>query len=242
MSDNKEESLISHLEALRETLLKCIISLCVGIPFTLYLAPYALNLLVKTIAGEGNITFNYFSPMEVFLIQLKTALVLDIILCFPYMAKKIWDFILPALYDNEKKFIKNIVLSSTLLFILGASFCIFVIMPMVVKFGLSFAGDNINPMFGISNIINLTLMMAIAFGVMFQTPLVTVGVIKSGVISYESISNMRPYIIVIILILAAIFTPPDVISQLMLGIPTYLLFEAGLLFAKLNLKKEKVNE
>ena len=242
MSDNKEESLISHLEALRETLLKCIISLCVGIPFTLYLAPYALNLLVKTIAGEGNITFNYFSPMEVFLIQLKTALVLDIFLCFPYMAKKIWDFILPALYDNEKKFIKNIVLSSTLLFILGASFCIFVIMPMVVKFGLSFAGNNINPMFGISNIINLTLMMAIAFGVMFQTPLVTVGVIKSGVISYESISNMRPYIIVIILILAAIFTPPDVISQLMLGIPTYLLFEAGLLFAKLNLKKEKVNE
>ena len=242
MSDNKEESLISHLEALRETLLKCIISLCVGIPFTLYLAPYALNLLVKTIAGEGNITFNYFSPMEVFLIQLKTALVLDVIVCFPYMAKKIWDFILPALYDNEKKFIKNIVLSSTLLFILGASFCIFVIMPMVVKFGLSFAGDNINPMFGISNIINLTLMMAIAFGVMFQTPLVTVGVIKSGVISYETISNMRPYIIVIILILAAIFTPPDVISQLLLGSPTYLLFDAGLLFAKLNLKKEKVNE
>ena len=114
MSDNKEESLISHLEALRETLLKCIISLCVGIPFTLYLAPYALNLLVKTIAGEGNITFNYFSPMEVFLIQLKTALVLDVIVCFPYMAKKIWDFILPALYDNEKKFIKNIVKKITL--------------------------------------------------------------------------------------------------------------------------------
>lgn len=242
MSENTDESLISHLEALRETLLKCIISLCVGIPFTLYLAPGALNFLVKTIAGSSNITFNYFSPMEVFLLQLKTALLLDVLVCFPYMAKKIWDFILPALYDNEKRFIKNTVISSTLLFLLGASFCIFIIMPVVIKFGLSFAGGNINPMFGISNIINLTLMMAVAFGIMFQTPLATVALIKSRIISYEAISNLRPYIIVIILILAAIFTPPDVVSQLMLGIPTYLLFEAGLLFAKINTKKEKTNE
>ena len=85
-------------------------------------------------------------------------------------------------------------------------------------------------------------MMAVAFGIMFQTPLATVALIKSGIISYEAISNLRPYIIVIILILAAIFTPPDVVSQLMLGIPTYLLFEAGLLFAKINTKKEKINE
>ena len=242
MDENSEESLIFHLEALRETLLKCVISLCIGIPFTLYLAPYAFNLLVKIIAGANNITFNYFSPMEVFLIQLKTALVLDLIICFPYMAKKIWDFVLPALYENEKKFIKNTVILSTLLFILGAAFCIFVIMPVVVKFGLSFSAANINPMFGISNIINLTLMMAIAFGVMFQTPLVTVTLIKSDIISYETISNLRPYIIVIILILAAIFTPPDIVSQLMLGVPTYLLFEAGLLFAKINTKKENINE
>ena len=239
MVDNKDESLISHLEALRETLLKCLISLCVVIPFTLWLSPYALNFLVKVIAGSDKVSFNFFSPMEVFMLQLKAALLLDVIVCFPYMAKKIWDFILPALYDNEKKFIKTVAFASTFLFLLGACFCIFVIMPIVVKFGLSFAGENITPVFGFSNIINLTLVMAASFGAMFQMPLITIALVKSGVISYESLSDKRPYVIVIILILAAIFTPPDVISQLMLGTPTYLLFEAGLLLARKYKNQEK---
>lgn len=239
MVDNKDESLISHLEALRETLLKCFISLCIVIPFTLWLSPYALNFLVKVIAGSDKVSFNFFSPMEVFMLQLKAALLLDVIVCFPYMAKKIWDFILPALYDNEKKFIKTVAFASTFLFLLGACFCIFVIMPIVVKFGLSFAGENITPVFGLSNIINLTLVMAASFGAMFQMPLITIALVKSGVISYESLSDKRPYVIVIILILAAIFTPPDVISQLMLGTPTYLLFEAGLLLARKYKNQEK---
>lgn len=228
------ESLISHLEALRETLLKCIISLCIGLPFTLYIAPKALNWLIDIIVGDSKVAFNFFSPMEVFLIQLKTAMVLDVIVCFPYMAKKIWDFILPALYENEKRFVKKTVLASVGLFVAGACFCLFVLMPMVVKFGLSFSTANINPMFGLSNIISLALMLAVAFGIMFQTPLITIALIKSDIISYESVSNLRSYIIVGILIVAAILTPPDVVSQLMLGIPTYLLFETGLLLARKN--------
>ena len=237
MDDNKEESLISHLEALRETILKCLTALCVVIPFTLWLSPHVLNCLVDIIAGSDKISFNFFSPMEVFLLQLKTALLLDVIICFPYMAKKVWDFILPALYEHEKKFIRTVALASTFLFILGAAFCIFVIMPIVVKFGMSFASQNINPVFGLSNIINLTLVMAVAFGAMFQMPLITIALVRSGIISYESLSDKRPYVIVIILILAAIFTPPDVVSQLMLGTPTYLLFEVGLFVAKLNRPK-----
>ena len=109
---------------------------------------------------------------------------------------------------------------------------------MVIKFGLSFSGVNITPMFGVSNIINLALMMSLAFGVMFQMPLVTIALIKSGVISYKSVSDKRPYVIVIILVLAAILTPPDVVSQLMLGVPTYLLFEAGLLIARISCKND----
>lgn len=237
MEDNNDESLISHLEALRETILKCLIALCVVIPFTLWISPAALNLLIKIIVGSQHISFNYFSPMEVFILQLKTALLLDVVICFPYMARKIWDFILPALYDNEKRFIKAVALTSTFLFILGTLFCLLVIMPLVVKFGMSFTSSNINPVFGLSNIMNLTFVMSCAFGVMFQMPLVTVALIRSGLISYESLSDKRPYVIVIILILAAIFTPPDVVSQLMLGVPTYMLFETGLLVAKFINKK-----
>lgn len=230
--NEESENLISHLEALRETLLKCIISVCIVLPFTFCGALKFLDLLIKTILNGSNVKLNFFSPMEVFILQIKTGVVLAIIVCFPYIAKKIWDFILPALYENEKKFLKKTVILSTILFTLGALFCITVILPMVIKFGLNFAGENITPLFGISNIINMTLIMSLAFGLMFQTPLVTIALIKAGIISYDTISDKRPYVIVIILILAAIFTPPDIMSQLMLGIPTYLLFELGLLFAR----------
>ena len=230
--EQDEGSLISHLEALRETLLKCIIALCIVLPLGIYLAPKFLDVLILVITRNSSITFNYFSPIEVFLLQLKTAFVLDFVICFPYTVKKIWDFILPALYDHEKSFIKKTAFFSCLLFILGVMFCIFIIMPMVINFGISFSSGNINPVFGISNVINLTLWMALAFGLMFQAPLITIALIKLGVISYESVSDKRPYVVVLILILAAIFTPPDVVSQLMVGIPTYLLFEAGLLVAR----------
>lgn len=232
MSDEKEESLISHLEALRETLLKCIISLCVVFPFVFFAAPPVLNKLIEIILGGTGIKLNYFSPMEVFLIQIKTAFVLDLIVCCPYIAKKLWDFILPALYDNERKFIKSLVLLSSLLFVLGVAFCLFVMLPFVIKFGLSFSSSNINPMFSISNIVSLALIMSLSFGLMFQMPLITHALIKSGVVSYEAISDKRPYVIVIILIIAGILTPPDVVSQITLGLPTYLLFELGLLFSR----------
>lgn len=235
---SNDENLISHLEALRETLLKSIISVCIMFPVMLYLAPKALNWLIQIILQGSSIQLNYFSPMEVFLIQIKMALLLSCVTASPYIAKKVWDFLLPALYDNERRFIKSAVLSSAFLFICGVCFCLFILLPMVIKFGLSFSGVNITPMFGVSNIINLALMMSLAFGVMFQMPLVTIALIKSGVISYKSVSDKRPYVIVIILVLAAILTPPDVVSQLMLGVPTYLLFEAGLLIARISCKND----
>ena len=235
MGDEKEESLISHLEALRETLLKCLISLCIVFPFMFFVAPPVLNKIIDIVIGSTGIKLNYFSPMEVFLIQIKTAFVLDLIVCCPYIAKKIWEFILPALYDNERKFIKSVVFISSLLFILGVAFCIFVMLPFVIKFGLSFSTANINPVFNISNILNLTLIMSLSFGLMFQMPLITHALIKSGVVSYETISDKRPYVIVIILIIAGILTPPDVVRQITLGLPTYLLFELGLIFSRKNL-------
>lgn len=231
-SEDKNESLISHIEALRETLLKCLYSIVIVLPFAFFCAPKALNWLINTIMGDKNITLNYFSPVEVFLIQIKMALVIDLVICFPYIAKKLWDFLLPALYDNEKKFIKSVVFISSLLFIIGVCFCLFVILPLVINFGKSFESETIHAMFNISTVVTLSLWMSIVFGLMFQVPLITYSLIKSGFISYNTIADKRPYVIVGLLIIAGFLTPPDIISQLMLGVPTYLLFEAGLLFAK----------
>lgn len=226
------ESLISHIEALRSMILKCLTAIAVVLPFTFFIAPKALNLFIDIIIADSPVKLNYFSPMEVFLIQIKTAIILDIILCFPYIIKKVWDFVLPALYENEKKIIKPVIILSTTLFIAGMLFCTFVILPLIIRFGLSFATPNIQAVFGISNIVTLSLWMAVAFGAMFQIPLVVYYLIKFEVIEYETVSDKRPYVIVILLILAAIFTPPDVVSQILLFIPTYALFELGLLFAR----------
>ena len=153
------------------------------------------------------------------------------------MAKKIWNFLLPALYDKEKMFIKSIVFSSSILFIFGVLFCIFLILPQLINFGMSFATQNINAVFGISNIVTISLWLSVVFGFMFQFPLITYSLIKSEIVSYDVIANKRPYVVAMLLIIAAILTPPDVISQVMLFVPTYLLFEIGLFFSKNICKK-----
>lgn len=231
MQEDKDQSLISHLEELRNTAIRCLVSVAVVLPFGFYIAPKILDRFIKIILSKNNLTLNYFSPMEVFLIQLKFALLISFIIAFPYIIKNIWGFVVPALYEKERTFVKKIVFVSTFLFILGGAFCLCVILPLIINFGLSFSSENVNAMFGISNIINLSLGMVMVFGLMFQIPLIVNFLIKYDVVSYNSICSLRPYIVVVLLIICAILTPPDIISQILLFIPTYLLFETGLLFS-----------
>ncbi len=205
----------------------------------LLVAPKCLDFFINLILRGNNISLNYFSPAKVFIIQIKFALVLDIILCFPYIAKQVWNFCVPALYDHERKFIKSIVFTSSALFILGSMFCLFVILPLIINFGMSFSTSKIQAVLGISNVVNLSIWLILAFGGMFQLPLVTHALIKSEIVSYDTIKNSRPYVIVGLLIIAGILTPPDVVSQVMLFTPTYLLFELGLLFSRSKSKNEE---
>lgn len=155
--EDKDESIISHIEAFREMLLKCIKAVGIVLIPMLLVAPKCLDIFIKLILRGNNIALNYFSPAEVFIIQIKFALVLDIILCFPYIAKQVWNFCVPALYDHERKFIKSIVFTSSVLFILGSMFCLFVILPLIINFGMSFSTSNIQAVLGISNVVNLSL-------------------------------------------------------------------------------------
>lgn len=141
--EKRQESLIEHLEALRSTLIKCFAALGIGLLPMFLAAPDCIDLLIRIMTSGNNISLNYFSPMEVFVLQIKTAVVLDILICSPYIAKNIWEFVLPALHDNERRFIRSIVLSSCILFIFGALFCVFFILPLLINFGLSFATPNI---------------------------------------------------------------------------------------------------
>lgn len=238
MEEDKDENLVAHLEALRSMLIRCLTAIAVGLVPMILIAPYFLDWLIKTIIADSPVTLNFFSPAEVFILQIKLAVVLDLAVCFPYIAKQVWNFVLPALYDNERRFIRSIVLVSSLLFCTGVVFCIFLILPLIIKFGVSFSSEDLKAVFGISNVIGLSLWLAVAFGIMFQFPLVTYSLIRSGIASYEAVKSKRRYIFIAILVVAAFLTPPDIVSQLLLALPTYGLFEGGLYFAR----KIKPNE
>ena len=229
---DQEATLISHLEALRRALLRSIIALAIGIVPLFLVSPYVLDWFCEQIALQGGVTLHYFSPMEVFLLQLKISALLDCVLFSPYIAWNMWQFVLPALYDNEKRFIRSIVAMTSGLVIAGVAFCLVVCFPLIVQFGMSFASTTLQPVFGVSNLVTLALWLSLAFGCMFQFPLVTYALIRAGIVNYETVCSKRPYVVVAILVLAALLTPPDVVSQLLLGLPTYLLFEAGLLAAR----------
>ncbi|MBO5284407.1 MAG: twin-arginine translocase subunit TatC, partial [Alphaproteobacteria bacterium] len=192
MSDTPNNTdLLSHLEELRHTLIRCFIAIGVILPLTLFLAPTLLDILIKYLIKDLPITLNFFSPMEIFILQLKTALLLDLLICFPYIAKQLWNFILPALYDHERRFIKSIVISSSTLFIIGVAFCLFFILPLIIRFGASYATAEINALFGISNIVSLSLRLSVIFGIMFQFPLITYALIKANIITYNTVKSKR---------------------------------------------------
>ena len=232
MEPNQESTLVSHLEALRRALLRSLVALAIGIIPLFLTSPYVLDWFCAQITLQSEITLHYFSPMEVFLLQVKIAALLDCVVFSPYIAWNIWQFVLPALYDREKRFIRSIAALTSLLFIAGVAFCLIGCFPPVVPFGMSFATEAMMPVFGISNLVSLALWLSLAFGCMFQFPLVTYALIRSGVVNYETVYHKRPYVVIGVLIIAALLTPPDIVSQIILGLPTYLLFELGLLAAR----------
>ena len=236
MDDN--QSFIYHLEALRSTLLHSVFAVLLLSPLGFYFAPKFIDWLVAVSLPDTMAKLHYFSPMEVFIIQLKAGIVLAIIFASPVIAYEIRKFILPALYENERRFLGWFMSLFVLLFISGCAFCIFLILPLVMNFSVGFMSERLEPTIGLANFVNLASGLILAFGIMFQFPLAVLAGVKFGLVNVDTLKNLRPYIIVGILVLAAIFTPPDVVSQLMLGVPTWLLFEAGLLAASFIEKKE----
>lgn len=230
---SKEQSLIAHLADLRKMLIHSLLAIVLVYPIGFWVAPAAINWLVAWSFPAELGKLNYFSPLEVFIVQLKLGFVIAFILAFPYIIWRVWKFLLPALYEHEKTTLRIAVFLSNFLFLLGVSFCILLILPLVMKFSAGFATPNLQPMLGLASFLSLCGMLMIAFGIMFEMPLVVLIAVKFGLISTATLKDKRPYVIVTILILAAILTPPDIISQLMLGIPTYLLFEIGVFFAGL---------
>jgi sec-independent protein translocase protein TatC len=167
-----------------------------------------------------------------FMVPVKVTALVAFLIALPYVLYQAWAFIAPGLYEHEKKLAAPLVIGSTVLFLLGVAFCYYVVFGRVFTFIHNFAPKSITPAPDIEAYFSFVITMFIAFGVTFEIPIVVVILVRAGVVSVDKLAEVRPYVIVGAFVVAAVVTPPDVLSQLMLALPMCLLYEAGLLCAR----------
>ena len=232
---DQEQPLIAHLVELRNRLLRAVLLVLVIFAGLFYFANDLYLILVKPLSVlmpvEGQmIATGVASP---FLVPFKLTFVLAVLAAVPFILHQIWAFISPGLYQHEKKFAIPLLLSSILLFYAGIAFAYFVVLPLVFGFFTGIGPEGISFMPDISNILDFSLKIFFAFGIAFEIPVATFLMVLSGMTTVESLSGKRPYIFLGCFVVGMLVTPPDVISQTILALPMYLLFEAGVLASRL---------
>ena len=244
--EGSEQPFVAHLIELRDRLIRAV--LAIGVAFAvLSIWPGPANLydflaapLVAHLpAGTTLIATNVISP---FIVPLKITLMAAFLLVLPIVLYQVWAFVAPGLYNHEKKLVLPLVISSTLLFFMGVAFCYFFVFGQVFKFIQSFAPKSITAAPDIEAYLSFVLTMFIAFGAAFEVPVVVVVLARMGLVTIDQLKKFRSYFIVVAFIVAAVVTPPDVISQLALAIPMVLLYEVGIWAAKLFLRHTKAPE
>ena len=244
MSEQQEETFFSHLVELRDRLIRVLMS--VGIVF-LCLFPWAKELyallaqpLLATLPKGGQMIAT--DVVGVFLVPMKVALMVAFLIALPYVLYQVWAFVAPGLYAHEKRLAFPLVASSVLLFFVGMAFAYFLVFPTVFGFMSKIAPEGVAWMTDIEKYLSFVLSTFIAFGVTFEVPVIVIVLVKMGIVELKTLKEWRPYVIVGAFVIGAIFTPPDVISQLMLAIPLCLLYELGMLLARLVSKPALTEE
>jgi len=225
-------SIVQHLIELRSALLRSVIAIVI---FFLVLFPFADDIytfiaapIVQAMPGSNLIAIDVISP---FLTPLKMSLILAIYIAMPYLLYQLWSFTAPALYRQEKKLIMPLVISSTILFYIGLLFSFYIVFPVIFTFLSSVGPESVDFAPDIQYYLDFILKVSFAFGVAFEVPIATILLIMFGATTIERLKKNRVYIIIGSFALGMVLTPPDVISQVLIAIPIWLLFEAGLFFA-----------
>ena len=239
--DQQEDTFLSHLFELRDRLIKALLS--IGIVFVC-LFPWAKELyallaqpLIATLPQGGQMIAT--DVVGVFLVPMEVALMVAFLIALPYVLYQVWAFVAPGLYTHEKRLALPLVAASVFLFFVGMSFAYFLVFPTVFKFMANIAPEGVAWMTDIEKYLSFVMTTFLAFGVTFEVPVVVVVLVRMRVVELETLKEWRSYMIVAAFVIAAIFTPPDVISQLMLAIPLCLLYELGMLMARFVSKPVK---
>ncbi len=230
---NVDETFISHLVELRARLLRILGGLVLGFLPCAYYARELYSLLAQPLLeklpqGGQMIATEVVTP---FFVPMKVAMMAAFIITLPYTLYQVWAFVAPGLYSHEKRLVLPLVLVSSFLFICGMAFAYFAALPLVFEFITHFAPQGVAVMTDISKYLDFVLTMFISFGITFEVPIFVVILVRMGIVSIEKLKEARRYVLVGAFVAGAIFTPPDVVSQFMLAVPLYLLYELGILVA-----------
>jgi sec-independent protein translocase protein TatC len=239
-STEATETLLSHLIELRDRILRMFLAILVVFlmlfPFANQIYTFlATPLMVHLPEGTSMIAIEVAAP---FLIPFKLVLLLAVVLTIPYTLYQLWAFIAPGLYKHEKKLAGPLVASSTILFYLGMAFAYFVVFPLIFAFFTATAPEGVAVMTDISRYLDFVIMLFIAFGIAFEVPIATILLVSMGATTPEKLASKRPYVIVGTFVIGMILTPPDIISQTLLALPMWILFEIGLILSKIMEKRK----
>ncbi|HSF22441.1 MAG TPA: twin-arginine translocase subunit TatC [Burkholderiales bacterium] len=230
-----EDTFISHLIELRDRLLRMLIA--VGVVFVI-LFPFASELydllaypMMRALPeGSKMIATGVVAP---FLIPVKVAAMVAFAVALPYVLYQVWAFVAPGLYAHERRLVVPLVFASTVLFFVGVAFCYFFVFGVVFDFVYKIAPKSISVAPDIENYLNFVITLVLAFGVTFEVPIAVLILVRMGAVTIEQLTNIRPYFIVGSFVIAAIVMPPDVLSQLLLAVPMCVLYEVGIIAARL---------
>ena len=233
-TSDTQESFMSHLIELRTRLLRSIVAVVVVVVVLFPFAKDIYALLAQPllrVLPQGS-TMIATDVTGTFLVPLKVTLMAAFLIALPYVLWQAWAFVAPGLYQHEKRLVLPVLVSSCVFFVIGMSFAYFFVFPVAFGFFAGYTPVGVQMMTDIDKYLSFVLTMFIAFGITFETPVVVVVLVRMRVVSLEKLKSIRPYVIVGAFVVGAIFTPPDVISQCLLAIPLWLLYELGLVLAR----------
>ena len=233
-----EGTLLSHLTELRERLLKMVAAVLVVFvclfPFSKRIFEAISGPLSSVLPGQQLIATNTIAPL---LVPFKLAFFIALFIAMPIILYQFWAFIAPGLYKKEKRFAFPLLASSIVLFYAGGAFAYFVVFPLIFNFMSVIAPETVNYMPDISSFLSFLSMLVLVFGIAFEVPIATVLLVWTGLTSPEKLGKARPYVFLMAFVIGMFLTPPDVISQTLLAVPVYLLYELGILMSKLFAKR-----
>jgi sec-independent protein translocase protein TatC len=235
--DQNKMGFLEHLEELRGRIIKSLISIILISIVAYFFSERLIDFVSKPIPE-----LYFMAPTEAFATRIKLSLIAGIIVSVPVIFYHLWQFVVPGLFEREIKLVVPVVLASTLFFLIGAVFCFLLVLPLSIKFLLGFGTEKLKPMIKIGDYVSFVSYLILAFGAVFELPVIAYFLGKLGIITPQTLKRGRRYAIVGMLVLASVITPPDLFSQLMLTGPLYFLYEVSIVVVRIVQRKKNGEE